>query len=341
MMTEPERKDAPAGAPRIPLTPPAYEAAKENSSARVSPQPAEIQPDLIENLPPAQPSRKPDPKAKPTWAEWCEWDVFRRLLNDHRLVGHDAAYKLWHWYHNCKDTHGEVNGFRAQAWYVSRKFGWKPATIYAAHRVLFECGYLTWRVTQGCQQIYKALWGIRELPQGLIQGEMPFVVPVESKSAPKGTPEPAKYAPTGIAGVPQRASKCAPTGIPPYTMCELTVTKESVREPSPRFKKREDWMIRRDLAAVRAEKKLTSHHTYLTGDQVANQVYYALMSDESNLLRELANFPPETMCEAGARILKDEAREAAKKTARPLPPPPDPLGPQFGTPEYEKLKQTL
>src|SRR5437588_318408 len=74
------------------------------------------QPELA-GMPAPQPTAKagPDPFAKPTWIEWLDkWDHYRRILNDPR-VG-DSAFRLWHWFDNCKNRNGEVDGFRSEAW---------------------------------------------------------------------------------------------------------------------------------------------------------------------------------------------------------------------------------
>jgi len=192
----------------------------------------EIQPDLIKDLPSARPSRKSDPRAKPTWAQWSHWDKYRRLLNDARLVGHDAAFKLWHWLDNSKETNGEVVGFRAQAEWIARKFGWKPSKVYAAQRLLVDCGYLKWHRGQGSQPFCKPLAGIRELPKYPAQGEWPFMFPVESSSA-TGRLEPAKSACSENAigpSLPLNELKSASSGSP-YSTCDLRVIKDGcVRE---------------------------------------------------------------------------------------------------------------
>src|SRR5690349_18090669 len=121
------------------------------------------------------PDRKPDPKAKPTWEQWCEWDVFRKILNDDRIP--DAGFRLWHWYHNCKGrASGPVRGFRAQAWYIARKFGWKRERVYQLNELLQRCDYLRWTVEAGNSYSFYALEGTKILPTNA-QPEFPFIVP--------------------------------------------------------------------------------------------------------------------------------------------------------------------
>jgi hypothetical protein len=195
------------------------------------PAPACAQPELITDDPRCNgQAREPDPWAKPTWEQWKGWDVYRRLLNDHRLRGHDQAFKLWHWLHNCKGPDGRTYGFRAQAWYIARKHGWKPATVYASAKLLSFCGYLTWNVAAHCHHVYQAITGRDAGNQGS-QGVFPFLTPVTASCASKGIPNPASSAPKGTAGMPHGASSSAPTGIP-YTLCEISGVKEGVT-PAP------------------------------------------------------------------------------------------------------------
>lgn len=177
---------------------------------------------------------RPDPHAKLTWTEWARADVFRRLLNDHRLRGHDAAFKLWHWYNNCKGKEGApVTGHRSEAWYIARKFGWKEATVYKANNLLRACNYLAWSVGRGCVKAVRILYGMNEVPSE--QADLPFFVPV---SAPKGIPENTRSAPLDRPGMVDETLRSAQRGRP-YIIRE-DVIKECERIPRPIWQIDED-----------------------------------------------------------------------------------------------------
>lgn len=171
--------------------------------------------------------------------------VFRRLHCDYRINRDSQAFQLWHWYYDCKDKNGEVHGFRAEAWYIAQKFGWKPATVYAKNALLIECRYLAAKVTQGSKYVFRILWGINEVPSE--QGEFPFLLPV--RSDPKGIPEPSGSAPRGIPGVPLEASGCASKGTP-YKMCEISVKEDLVKRAPSKILYEIDG-LKKELAALR------------------------------------------------------------------------------------------
>jgi hypothetical protein len=299
------------------------------------PEPAEIQPDLIE-LPATQRKRDPDPLAKPTWEQWQTWDVFRRLLNDHRLRGHDAAFKLWHWYHNCKDASGEVSGFRAKASWICKKFGWSRATYFATNQLLYECQYLSWRATEGCKNIFRTARGIRELPADCGQLDFPFKIPASaepkatgtpdpSRSSPTGTPDPSRSSPTGTPGVPLGQARSSPASTPPYTMCEVHVIEGSVKEGSLPLPKREDWKILGDIDRNRREMaQLLKPSSGAHSLETKNAIMESRLLEVSNLQRELASLPPEGKGQWKQRHEEERRLRLAKSTnavpADPTPP---------------------
>jgi len=194
----------------------------------------------------------------------------------------DAGFRLWHWYDNCKNRNGEVEGFRAEVWYIARKFKWKPASVTKMNGLLFELGYLTWRAAHRSSKILKALAGSIE-PQTQNQKELPFLVPVvNSKNASPGDLENFKNASGGNPEMPLGDSKNASGGFP-YKKCDLVI-KECDVPPV-----REGWKIEKELTAVRAEIERTREEP---ASPTRKLILEGLKKRERNLRLEYAGIRP-------------------------------------------------
>jgi hypothetical protein len=198
-------------------------------AASVNPTPEEnsSQPDLI-----TDDARRPrrgrlDPKWIPSWSAWLDWSPFRRLVNDFRLS--DSAVRLWLWLYEVKDRYQRIEGDRAQAWFISKKFRWKPSTIHKNAAALNKYGYTDYEVLQGYQPQFTVKWGSKEIPENPTQCELPFLIPIQSGSASEGRAEPPESAPKGTPSLPQGNSKSAPKGTPYSTNC-VPIVNTGVKE---------------------------------------------------------------------------------------------------------------
>ena len=278
-----------------------------------APNPLSGQSELPIEIPPsAPPQRKLDPRRKPTWEEWKDFDVWRRLLNDCRLRGKPWAYVLYQWLNNCKETTWQASGQRVDAKFIAKKFGMKRDTVYAMTKLLQACGYLTWSVGQGCVHVYRVLKGERSVQQT----ELPFLIPMKSaegsRCPPKGTPEQSGCPLKGTAGVAIGAPGCPPKGTLPY-MCEISVKGECDSPPDSEPL----WKLDNDLRRIRDAIK-DAYAKYSDGPE-RQALLLGLRKQEKDLERRRAGIDPNAAFEEA---------QASKSNPSPSYPAAQPMTPE-------------
>ena len=311
------------------------------------PQPAEIQPELIEDDPKAPRSRRLDPKWKPPWEVWrTKWGPWRRITNDFRVP--DSGHRLWHWFNDCKDKYGRVEGDRVQAWFLVQKFRWSRETIYRLIATLAEFGYITVRKVQGCLPVIKVQYGEQELPPNASQLEWPFVLPASSGCQSKPTPDRPGCQSKPTSGVSLEDSGCQSKPTPYSTNCVPRIVNQSVRlereEDSlpPGFPRMEEEAIKglADLPCSDFFISLTWHKAMSRGglDWQGKPITAWRKHVEVCWVYERMREPQRA--QQYTRKRQEETKQRRAATAATESVAPDPLGPQPGDANYGDWKKT-
>jgi hypothetical protein len=305
------------------------------------PQPAPVQPALLEvpeSSPPPRPALPERRWPRAPLDEWKEWSIWRRLLRD-KLVP-DAGFKLWHHYHDHKDRFGYVRGNwadgtrPADADWIAREYGWKRRTVYRLNTILANLGWIE-VASEGRNHstTIRVLNGLgvsaMKVRQQKAQGELAIAVPYVSP------PAPLRCAPEGTAN----GLRCAPKGTakqPLIIDSKRSICKEGSNEQAP---PRELWQIEKDLKGVRELSERIRLNQ--PRSEQRKEMLGRLRARERALELEYVGLPEESEPDEEPRpapLPVSPGHSSSQQLAQIQASAPDPPGPMPGQRGYQEWK---
>lgn len=247
--------------------------------------------------------------------EWDQCSVWRRLIWDNRVSA--GAFRYWHYLRDQMDTLGFVREYYASMRVIEAALHCKHESVTGWNEQLRDANYLSWEERGREHKFrYQVLNGFGQPMKGenMGQWELPMVYGMERRRVP---PMAHTTGPLGADGVPPMAHATYIQGN------EVRSKGESSRE---------FWHVTNDIKAMQAiRKQIAAGPPGRERTERLEKVKAALRRLEDEAIG-YEDQNPQTV---------PVTTPAGRANVANQSPPPDSPGPQFGTVEYEQLKQSL